>query len=166
AAGAADFVRGPAGIAERLAGIARQDRPPVAEPSTAAELERVHQLLRDHYPVDFRHFKRASVERRVLRRVLLGNHDSLTSYADALEKDSTAVEALYQDLLIGVTSFFREPLRFEALKAVVFPAIVENRGAGDSVRVWVAGCSTGEEVYSLGMALLEFLDGRTDAPRG
>src|ERR1043166_6323751 len=167
AAAAADFVLPPAGIAAKLAGIVRREtslkREPIL-PDTAA-LERVLQLLRDRHPVDFSHFKRATVERRILRRALLGDHDGLASYAEALEKDGDAVEALYQDLLIGVTSFFREPERFEALKSVVFPAIVENRGAADSMRIWVAGCSTGEEVYSLGMTLLEFLDGRADAPR-
>jgi two-component system CheB/CheR fusion protein len=168
AAVAANFVLPPGGIAQRLASIARRDGSEKREqraPATEAEFERIHQLLRAHHPVDFSRFKRASVERRILRRVLLGNHDGLSSYADSLEKDSDAVEALYQDLLIGVTSFFREPARFEALKTVVFPAIVENRGADDSVRIWVAGCSTGEEVYSLGITLLEFLDGRADAPR-
>ena len=80
-------------------------------------------------------------------------------------KDSAAVETLYQDLLIGVTSFFREPERFEALKTAVFPALVRNRTASDSVRIWVAGCSTGEEVYSLAITLLEFLDGGGDVPR-
>jgi len=135
-----------------------------AQPADAA-FDRVLQLLRAHHPVDFSHFKRATLERRILRRVLLGDHDGLSSYADSLEKDSAAVETLYRDLLIGVTSFFREPARFEALKTVVFPAIVLNRGAEDGVRIWVAGCSTGEEVYSLAITLLEFLDGRPDAPR-
>ncbi|MDP9362459.1 MAG: PAS domain-containing protein, partial [Acidobacteriota bacterium] len=119
--------------------------------------------------VDFSHFKRASLERRILRRVLLGNHDGLSSYADSLDKDSAAVETLYQDLLIGVTSFFREPSRLEALKTVVFPALmqngVQNRDAEETLRIWVAGCSTGEEVYSLAITLIEFLDGRPDAPR-
>jgi two-component system CheB/CheR fusion protein len=160
AAAAADFVLPPAGIAERLASLARRDGS-----DKAVELDRVQQLLRVHHPVDFSHFKRASVERRIMRRVLLGNHDSLASYADTLEKDSVAVETLYQDLLIGVTSFFREPARFEALKTVVFPAMSENRAAGFGVRLWVAGCSTGEEVYSLAITLLEFLDGRADAPQ-
>ena len=167
AAVAADFVLPPAAIAERLAHIARQDRSPTGQRSAApteAEFERVHQLLRAHHPVDFSQFKRASIERRIVRRVLLGNHDSLSNYADALEKDGAAIETLYQDLLIGVTSFFREPSRFEALKTVVFPAIIENRGPKDTIRIWVAGCSTGEEVYSLGITLLEFLDGRADAP--
>lgn len=160
AASAADFVLPPAGIAERLAGIARGNGE-----DKEAELERVHELLRAHHPVDFTHFKRASVERRIMRRVLLGKHDSLASYGDALEKDSVAVETLYQDLLIGVTSFFREPARFEALKTVVFPAMFDNRAAGYDVRLWVAGCSTGEEVYSLAITLLEYLDGQAIAPK-
>ena len=160
AAPAADFVLPPAGIVERLVSIVRRDAQPVA-----AELDRILELLRASHPVDFSHFKRPTVERRIMRRVLLGDHDSLSSYAESLEKNGAAVETLYEDLLIGVTSFFREPERFEALKTVVFPAIVQNRGAKDSVRIWVAGCSTGEEVYSLAMTLIELLDGRADAPR-
>lgn len=165
AAEAADYVLPPAGIAERLMSIVRQGASHVRERPAAATFGRVLQVLRARHAVDFSHFKRASVERRILRRVLLGNHDGVSSYADALEKDGTAVETLYQDLLIGVTSFFRDPARFEALKTLVFPAIVLNRGPTDRVRLWVAGCSTGEEVYSLGITLLEFLDGRSDAPR-
>lgn len=168
AAVAADFVLPPAGIAERLVSIARGGSSEESEspvPASAPDFDRVHELLRAQHPVDFSHFKRATVERRILRRVLLGNHDSLSSYADSLEQDGAAVETLYEDLLIGVTSFFREPERFEALKTVVFPAVVEGRKAEESVRIWVAGCSTGEEVYSLAITLLEFLDGRPDAPR-
>lgn len=168
AAVAADFVLSPDDIAERLVSIARRDGSEKGEqPSepAAAAFDRVLQLLRANHPVDFSNFRRATVERRILRRVLLGNHDGLSRYADSLQNDRAAVETLYQDLLIGVTSFFREPERFEALKAIVFPAIVQNRGAADAVRIWVAGCSTGEEVYSLAITLLEFLDGRADAPR-
>ncbi|MGZ5431321.1 MAG: chemotaxis protein CheB [Thermoanaerobaculia bacterium] len=163
AAGAADFVLPPEGIAERLVRIGRADSS-AKDAQPPADFDRVLELLRLRHPVDFSHFKRASVERRILRRSLLGNHDDLRGYADSLERDSAAVETLYQDLLIGVTSFFREPERFEALKKVVFPALMEH-GARDTVRIWVAGCSTGEEVYSLGMTLLEFLAGRADAPR-
>jgi two-component system CheB/CheR fusion protein len=171
AAVAADFVLPPGAIAERLVDIARGDALRENERSAppAAEFARVLALLRVRHPIDFAHFKRASIERRILRRVLLGNYNHLSAYADVLEKDSSAVEALYQDLLIGVTSFFREPERFEALKTIVFPAMVksggQNRAAQDTIRIWVAGCSTGEEVYSLAMSLLEFLEGRPDAPR-
>jgi two-component system CheB/CheR fusion protein len=167
AAAAADFILSPAGIAGRLVSIARRegrDSEPDAKPD-APEFERILQLLRATHPVDFAHFKSSSIERRILRRVLLGNHEDLTSYAESLEKDSAGVETLYQDLLIGVTSFFREPARFEALKTIVFPAVVQNRHSEDSVRIWVAGCSTGEEVYSLAMTLLEFIDGHPNPPR-
>src|SRR6185436_15586655 len=116
AASAADFVLPPAGIAGRLASIVRRDTSAEGKPARpeAAELDRVLELLRAHHPVDFSHFKRATVERRIVRRALLGDHDGLSSYAESLEKDGAAVETLYQDLLIGVTSFFREPARFEA----------------------------------------------------
>jgi two-component system CheB/CheR fusion protein len=167
AATAADFILPPDGIAERLVDIARESERSV--PPAAEEFDRVLQLLRVHHPIDFGHFKRASIERRILRRVLLGSYDDLPAYADALEKDSAAVETLYQDLLIGVTSFFREPQRFEALKSVVFPALMksgdQNRTAHDTIRIWVAGCSTGEEVYSLAITLVEFLEGRPDVPQ-
>jgi two-component system CheB/CheR fusion protein len=171
AAAAADVVLPPGGIAERLVSIARQENSGEARPSdsTVASFERVLELVRAQHPVDFSHFKRASIERRILRRVLLGSHDGLNSYADSLQKDAAAVETLYQDLLIGVTAFFREPSRFEALKTVVFPAVVQDSGAppdeGAGIRIWVAGCSTGEEVYSLAITLLEFLEGRPDLPR-
>ncbi|HEX7709181.1 MAG TPA: chemotaxis protein CheB [Thermoanaerobaculia bacterium] len=159
AAASADFVLTPAAIAARLMTIARGDQSEgdALPGATPAELARVLDLLRNHHRVDFRHFKRASIERRILRRVLLGNYENLTAYADALESDRAAIDILYQDLLIGVTSFFREPARFEALKTVVFPAITKDRVEEDNIRLWVAGCSTGEEVYSLGMSLLEYL---------
>jgi two-component system, chemotaxis family, CheB/CheR fusion protein len=168
AAASADFVLPPAGISARLVSIARDhesDEVRSPTPATPADFDRVHQLLRALHPVDFGQFKRATIERRILRRALLGNHETVFSYAESLEKDPAAVETLYQDLLIGVTSFFREPERFDALASLVFPEIVKNRGAGDTLRIWVAGCSTGEEVYSLAIMLLEFLDGRPDAPR-
>ena len=168
AAVAADFALAPGDIAERLVSIARSDGSWKGEElaqAPAGEIGRILQLVRAHHPVDFSHFKTASLERRIQRRVLLGNHADLSSYAAFLEQDVAAVETLYQDLLIGVTSFFREPARFEALKTVVFPSIVRSRGREDSVRLWVAGCSTGEEVYSLAITLLEFLDGIPNVPR-
>jgi two-component system CheB/CheR fusion protein len=166
AAVAADFVLPPGAIAERLVDIARSDALRENERSAppAAEFDRVLELLRLRHPIDFGHFKRPSIERRILRRVLLGSYSDLSAYADALENDGAAVETLYQDLLIGVTSFFREPDRFEALKTVVFPALLKS-SPQDTIRIWVAGCSTGEEVYSLAISLVEFLEGRPDAPR-
>jgi two-component system CheB/CheR fusion protein len=163
AAAAADFVLPPAGIAERLASITGSNS--AGDDSTGTAFDGILEQLRGHHPVDFSHFKRGSVERRILRRVVLGNHDSLSGYAAALRKDKAALETLYQDLLIGVTSFFREPERFEALKVVVFPKIAHDRNADEGLRIWVAGCSTGEEVYSLAITLLEYLEGIADSPR-
>ena len=83
--------------------------------------------------------------------------EKVSDYLAALRKEPTELQALYQDLLIPVTQFFRDPEAFEALKEQVFPALVSDRSSGTPIRVWVAGCSTGEEVYSLAICLLEFL---------
>ena len=162
---AADFVLPPGAIADRWwTSHAATPSPKTSAPPAGSRVRPRPGVAARAHPIDFGHFKRASIERRILRRVLLGSYSDLSAYADALEKDDSAVETLYQDLLIGVTSFFREPERFEALKTVVFPAL-QHRGAQDTIRIWVAGCSTGEEVYSLAISLLEFLEGRPDAPR-
>src|SRR3954462_7596401 len=80
-------------------------------------------------------------------------------YLSVLQGDAAEVQNLYQDFLIRVTQFFRDPAAFEALKEKVFPALLADRPAGSSLRVWVAGCSTGEEAYSLAISLLESLEG-------
>jgi two-component system CheB/CheR fusion protein len=80
-------------------------------------------------------------------------------YLQLLHEDAAELKSLYQDFLIQVTQFFREPNAFEALKQKVFPALLHHRQAGSSLRIWVAGCSTGEEVYSLAIVLLEYLEG-------
>ena len=172
AAAAADLVLPPREIAKQLVRIARQYDFPITETEVVPEagedalaFERILQLLREQYQIDFRLFKQASVQRRVLRRVLLGGFAGLTAYAESLQSNPLDLEPLHQDLLIGVTSFFREPEQFEALKTTVYPELVKNKGPQDSIRIWVAGCSTGEEVYSVAMTLLEFLDDHPDAPK-
>ncbi|MFZ2492924.1 MAG: chemotaxis protein CheB [Thermoanaerobaculia bacterium] len=162
AASAADLVLPAAGIAEQLVEISRNGSHPGLEQS---QYDRILQKLRERHSIDFTQFKRATVERRILRRVQLGDFTTVSGYADSLDRDVSALEVLYQDLLIGVTSFFREPERFESLKSVVFPVLLNASGSEGDVRIWAAGCSTGEEVYSLGMTLLEFLDGRPETPR-
>ena len=90
--------------------------------------------------------------------MMLRGFTSPGEYAQFLERDRDEAEALYRDVLINVTSFFRDPEMFEDLKREVFPAIVNGRPEGPPVRVWVPGCSTGQEAYSIAMALLEFLE--------
>ena len=129
AAVAADFVLPPAGIAERLVSIARRDGSTAGAARTGGRgglRPRSSNCCARIIPSTSATSNAPASSGASCRRVLLGNHDGLSSYADSLEKDSAAVETLYQDLLIGVTSFFREPARFEALKTVVFPG--DRRG--------------------------------------
>ncbi len=163
AAGAADLVLSPGEIAKQLVRAAIQEDGTAAADNDA--FEEILQMLRRQHATDFHLFKQTSVRRRVLRRVLLGGFATPEEYADLLKRDPIELDALYQDLLIGVTSFFREPDQYAALKTTVYPAIFKNKTPSDTVRVWVAGCSTGEEVYSIAISLLEFLDERLDGPK-
>ena len=83
------------------------------------------------------------------RRMLLYKLESLEDYAQYLQQHPAEVQALYEEILIHVTSFFRDPETFEQLKTKVFPPISQNKTADTPIRIWVAGCSTGEEVYSI-----------------
>ncbi|MEP7207761.1 MAG: chemotaxis protein CheB [Casimicrobiaceae bacterium] len=131
------------------------DEPPL--PTSEEEWKRLFRMLRGLSGVDFSHYKRSTLRRRLARRMVLRHIETLEQYLARLQEDPGELAALYQDFLIRVTSFFRDPASFVALADVVLPRIVERRNPGEPVRVWVPGCSTGEEVYSLAMVLLEFL---------
>jgi two-component system, chemotaxis family, CheB/CheR fusion protein len=118
-------------------------------------------LLRDHSGVDFSLYKSTTIQRRITRRVVLNKQDSLEDYANFLKGNDKELDALYSDVLISVTSFFRNPEAFEVLKRKVFPKLLEQRG-DNPFRVWVLGCSTGQEAYSIAMAFMESAD---KAPR-
>lgn len=122
-----------------------------------AELGEVFALLRSQVGIDFRAYKRASVKRRLTRRIVLHRLGSLAEYVARLRNDPVEVQGLRDDLLIQVTSFFRDPDVFDALKRHVFPKILEQRREGGVIRIWTAGCATGEEAYSVVICLLEFL---------
>jgi two-component system CheB/CheR fusion protein len=123
-------------------------------------LERLFSRVRSVVGIDFREYKSATFERRLARRMALRRVDNLPDYVKLVEGAPEEARALYEDVLIHVTSFFREPEAFEALKKYVFPALLEHKPAEAPLRLWVAGCSTGEEVYSLAICLLEFLGER------
>ncbi len=164
--GCVDFVLPPAAIAEELVRISRLPRVMAAStPSLADEdgcLARVLESLRRETGVDFTHYKAPTLRRRILRRMILQKQDDLLDYAQSLEARPAEARALHDDLLIGVTSFFRDPESFDALSAQVFPALIKGRRTNDPIRVWVLGCSTGEEAYSLAIALTEFLESSGD----
>ena len=109
--------------------------------------EKVLLLLRNHSGVDFSLYKSSTLERRITRRMVL-NEDTLESYAHFLQGNAKELDALYSDVLLSVTSFFRNPEAFDVLKRTVFPQLLQRRG-DPSFRAWVLGSSTGQEAYSL-----------------
>ncbi|MEO8427835.1 MAG: PAS domain S-box protein [Verrucomicrobiota bacterium] len=121
-------------------------------------------LVRNHSGVDFSLHKSSTIQRRITRRMVLKQMKALDDYAAFLRKNAKELDALYSDLLISVTSFFRNPAAFETLKQKVFPTLVERRG-DDPIRVWISGCSTGQEAYSIVMTLMESFDRTVPAPK-
>ena len=114
-------------------------------------------LLRIRKGVDFTYYKQTTIRRRILRRMVVNKNEEPGDYLKFLRGSTAEQDLLYQDMLIPVTSFFRDKKVFENLCNNVFPAIVKNKVPGEITRVWVAGCSTGQEVYSFAMCFKEFL---------
>jgi two-component system CheB/CheR fusion protein len=163
-AGVVDFVLTPTEIAAalmRVDGNADPDRSPSADPDA---LRALFAGLRGAFGVDFTEYKPVTIHRRIERRMMLAGIGDLPAYERRTRSDSDELGALYRDLLIHVTGFFREPEVFEALRTVVFPRLAARAGAAAPLRIWVAGCSTGEEAYSVGMSVLEHLDDREPRP--
>ncbi|MDM3854567.1 MAG: chemotaxis protein CheB, partial [Aphanizomenon gracile PMC649.10] len=165
ASGYVDFILTPQQIAEKLANISSHPYITESEPVVTTEviaeptdpLSHIFQLLRAATGVDFTYYKHTTLKRRIQRRMMLYRLDKLEDYIYFLQTHPVEVNALYQDVLITVTSFFREPEAFEALKTKVFPIITKQRKTDDPIRIWIAGCSSGEEAYSIAICLIEFL---------
>jgi two-component system CheB/CheR fusion protein len=161
--GAADFVLPPAQIAGELARIAGhpyvRSAQPEAETEATAESQfaSIFHWVKRATGVDFPQYKPSTLRRRILRRMVLHKVETVGSYLKRLENDPSELEALYRDLLISVTSFFRDPETFEYLKSDVIPHILKQRHGDLPIRVWVPGCATGEEAYSIAILLLESL---------
>ncbi|HEV8479528.1 MAG TPA: CheR family methyltransferase, partial [Candidatus Eisenbacteria bacterium] len=161
--GSVDFVLPPAEIAHSIARIKSHPYLVASEPEQAPlrapndDYQRVLALVRRSTGVDFTHYRDTTIRRRIHRRMMLRTKNSLVDYSDLLATDSAEIESLYRDLLIGVTGFFRDPEVFEALKKSVFPEILRGKSGSEPIRIWVPGCSTGQEAYSLAIVLLEFL---------
>jgi two-component system, chemotaxis family, CheB/CheR fusion protein len=172
ATGHVDFVLPPEQIAVELVQLSRNPMwtsPQVmiatdglVEPQAA--LVTIFSLLRSATGVDFSHYKPKTIDRRIQRRMLLCKLEQLADYAGYLQAHPAEVKALYEEILIHVTSFFRDPEAFELLKTKVFDTITQHKSVELPIRIWVAGCSTGEEVYSIAICLLEFLAERVTQP--
>ena len=167
ASGCADYVLPPKAIARELARIARHPyvaKAPIGEVdlTSAADsgLGAIFQSLRRSTGVDFTQYRQTTILRRIHRRMVVHKIDKIEEYVKFVQANPAETKALYQDMLINVTSFFRNPQLFEALKKDVFPRILKNKGPEQAIRVWTPGCASGEETYSLAIALLEFLGNR------
>jgi two-component system CheB/CheR fusion protein len=169
ATGCVDFVLPPEGIARELARIAkhpyvRSEKEAAEEHSPAHDqrqpMARIFALLRAATSVDFSLYKHTTIRRRIARRMALHKMERLNEYVALLERNATELEILYREILIKVTSFFRDPDAFVALKAKVLPEIAARITPETPIRVWVPGCATGEEAYSIAMVVLEYLNER------
>jgi two-component system CheB/CheR fusion protein len=125
----------------------------------------IYGILRNQIGHDFSGYKTTTFMRRVQRRMQVTQLFTMDGYIERLRQDTQEVGALFRDLLINVTNFFRDSEPFESLSNLVVPKLFEGRGAGDSIRVWVPGCSTGEEVFSIGILLREHMNKLTAIPR-
>ncbi|MBA3920731.1 MAG: ATPase, partial [Nostocaceae cyanobacterium] len=171
ATGSVDFILPPASIARELAKISqypyvnRSTSTPTEERAESEDsLLQIFAMLLSATGVDFTYYKHATLRRRIKRQMVIHNRENLSDYVTYLQENPAEIEVLYQDMLIHVTSFFRDPGTFEALKTQVFPIITQGKSLGTPIRIWIPGCSTGEEAYSIAICLLEFLEDRRSKP--
>jgi two-component system CheB/CheR fusion protein len=172
ASGQIDFIQTPTEIAQTLAGLSahpyvsqlNRREPATSLPSSENTFTDILALLKTQTKVDFAQYKPTTLKRRIDRRMALHRLETLESYYHYLQTNPGEVQALYQEILIGVTSFFRDAEVFTALTQTVFPALLRDRNPALPLRLWVAGCSTGEEAYSLAICLLEYLHHQPVSP--
>lgn len=156
-----DFILSPEGIANELAALSRQDYTIESHEEdlevNGRSIKVIHVLLHNHFGVDFAHYKGTTINRRILRRMALNRLKGLDQYIKLLRENQSELELLYRDLLINVTSFFREPGLFSTLTKTIFPALFRNRKTGEPLRIWIPACSSGEEACSMAICLFEYL---------
>ena len=122
-------------------------------------------LLRVNSGVDFTYYKQSTVRRRILRRLVILKLEKITDYLVLLKQNKPEQDTLFQDMLIPVTAFFRDPKIFENLCSTVLPELIKNKSRVDPLRIWVAGCSTGQEAYSIAMCIHEYLSDKISSMR-
>ncbi|MGL5923053.1 chemotaxis protein CheB, partial [Chroococcidiopsis sp.] len=160
-----DFILPPQEIAKELAKISVHPYVKHFKPTEITQIlvdgkdsiQQIFAMLRTVAGIDFTNYKRPTLLRRLKRRLVLHKIETLEDYVKYLQAHPIEIEALSQEFLIHVTSFFRDPEVFQALKTQVFPRITSDKSLSKPIRIWIPGCSTGEEVYSIAICLLEFL---------
>lgn len=165
AAGIIDFVLSPADIAEELLRLSylcllgnTAGGNSALFASRRDSLEKILEMLHKASGINFSEYKELTVKRRISRRMLMHKIEEIDDYVTFLMHNGAELAALQQDMLINVTQFFREPQVFANLQTVIFPSMLANIPAERSIRIWVPGCSTGEETYSLAITLVEAME--------
>jgi two-component system CheB/CheR fusion protein len=154
--GVADYVLPPHDMpAAILEHAARTGRPAETDGEDARGMNAVYRMLEREFGIDFTHYKPSTITRRIERRLQLAHVEDIDSYVSKLRGERRELDVLYRDLLIGVTRFFRNEEAFEVLEREVLPELLQTGPPDVPFRVWVAGCATGEEVYSLAIILSE-----------
>jgi len=169
--GAVDFILPPAKIAEHLISInspfhADYSKKEIADTLPQHDEEIFRQLLtvlRVRRGVDFSYYKQGTLKRRIVRRMALNKIEKPEEYLAFLRENKAEQDDLYNDMLISVTNFFRDSGSFELLCNTIFPALLKHKTANEPLRIWVAGCATGEEAYSMAICLQEHLGDRSSA---
>ena len=131
---------------------------PPAETKAASAMQKISALIRAQTGNDFSLYKKSTVLRRIERRMNVHQINNMNQYVRYLQENSHEIDLLFKELLIGVTNFFREQDAFAVLKENVIPQMLKTKRVGDPIRIWVVGCSTGEEAYSIAIVLRECLD--------
>src|SRR5450432_365394 len=162
--GYADVCLSPEALGHELSRLVKHPRllrdGDAARDQAQEHLGKIFILIRKEFGNDLTHYKHSTIERRIERRMALHKLEKLSNYVRYLQSNAGELAILYKDILISVTSFFRDAPTFDTLKTTVFPRLLERKKPGDPIRIWTAASSTGEEAYSVAIALLEFLGER------
>lgn len=156
-----DFILSPEKIANELIEIVKKPygirMGQEEEISSDLELKKIQAILHNRKLVDFSFYKQTTVKRRIIRRMIIKRLEMLEEYTKLLRKDTAEIDLLYRDLLINVTSFFREPAVYKALVEEIFPALLKNLKPDGTIRIWCPASASGEEAYSIAICLFECL---------
>jgi two-component system CheB/CheR fusion protein len=154
-----DYILAPEKIPQKLLQIIQDTKSSIKKTSENDQItfKTIILILRQRSGVDFTNYKQTTVHRRILRRMEISKKDKLSDYLKILIKDKDEQDMLFQDMLIPVTAFFRDPDMFQTIAEKVLPTFLKNKLATEPIRMWVAGCSTGEEAYSFAILLHEHL---------
>jgi two-component system CheB/CheR fusion protein len=158
----ADYVAPAHDLPDRLIKHAHQyyqlrELPPTEKKDALGALQKIFALIRDKTGNDFSLYKKSTITRRIDRRMSVHQINDINNYVRFIQENPHEIDLIFKELLIGVTSFFRDPEAFESLKKEAIPEMMKGKQPGDAIRVWVVGCSTGEEAYSIAITLNEYL---------